>query len=79
MLPGLFLAALLSFLVLVFADLVRTLLDTAANTGTVADAVNALRGSFIPEVPSQPESTFIVEDKEDKKLVEEETQVVGGS
>ena len=45
MLPGLLAAVLLSFLILVFADLVRTFLDTAAHTGTVADAVNALRGS----------------------------------
>jgi hypothetical protein len=79
MLPGLFVAALLSFLVLVFADLVRTLLDTAANTRTVADAVNALRGSFMPGVPPERESMFIVEDKEDKEVVEEETPVEGGS
>ena len=45
MLPGLLAAVLLSFLILVFADLVRTFLDTAAHTGTVADAINALRGS----------------------------------
>jgi hypothetical protein len=81
MLPGLFVAALLSFLVLVFADLVRTLLDTAANTGTVAEAVNALRGSFTLAVPTQRESVFVVHNKEDKHIVEEEeeTSVAGGS
>lgn len=80
MLPGLFVAALLSFLILVFADLVRTLLDTAANTGTVADAVNALRGSFRIGGSSPSESIFEVADKEDKHTVEEEeTPVAGGS
>ena len=81
MLPGLFVAALLSFLVLVFADLVRTLLDTASNTGTVAEAVNALRGSFAPAAPPQRESLFVVHDKEDRHIIEEdeETPVAGGS
>lgn len=76
MLPGVFAALLLGFLILVFADLVRTLLDTAANTGTVADAINALRGSVLT-TPSYPApSMFIVEDKEDK---EEEMSIQGGS
>jgi hypothetical protein len=80
MLPGLFVAALLSFLILVFADLVRTLLDTAANTGTVADAVNALRGSFRTGASSPSESIFEVADNADKHTVEEEeTPVAGGS
>jgi hypothetical protein len=78
MLPGLFVAALLSFLILVFADLVRTLLDTAANTGTVADAVNALRGSFRTGASSPSESIFEVADKADKHTVEEEEMPVAG-
>jgi hypothetical protein len=79
-LPGLLTAALLSFLILVFADLVRTLLDTAANTGTVADAVNALRGSFTIGASSPSESMFVVQDKEDKhEAEEEEMPVAGGS
>jgi hypothetical protein len=66
-LPGIFAALLLSFLILVFADLVRTLLDTAANTGTVADAINAMRGSVVRTPAYQPESMFIVEDKPRKE------------
>jgi len=41
---GLLAAVLGSFLILVCADLVRTLLDTANHTYVVADAVNAIRG-----------------------------------
>jgi hypothetical protein len=46
-LPGLLAAVLVSFLVVVSADLVKTLLDTAAHTGVLADAINALRGSIV--------------------------------
>jgi hypothetical protein len=46
-LTGLLAAVLLSFVILVCADLVRTLLDTAAHTGVLADAINALRGSIV--------------------------------
>jgi len=46
-LAGLLAAVLLSSLILVCADLVRTLLDTAAHTGVLADAINALRGSIV--------------------------------
>lgn len=38
---GLLAAALASFLILVFADLVQTLLDTATNTGVIADATTS--------------------------------------
>ena len=41
---GLLAAVLGSFLILVCADLVRTLLDTANHTYVVADAINAIRG-----------------------------------
>jgi len=44
---GLLAAALVSFLILVCADLVKTFLDTASHTGVVADAINALRGSVV--------------------------------
>lgn len=45
---GLFAAILVSFLILIWSDVVQTLLTTAANTSVVADAVNALRGSVAP-------------------------------
>jgi rubrerythrin len=41
---GLLATGLVSLLIVVFADLVQTQLDTATSSGTVADAVNALRG-----------------------------------
>jgi hypothetical protein len=44
---GLLAAVLVSSVILVCADLVRTLLDTAAHTGVLADAINALRGSIV--------------------------------
>ncbi|HME89670.1 MAG TPA: hypothetical protein VKE30_10715 [Chthoniobacterales bacterium] len=79
MLPGLLATVLLSFMILVFADVVRTLLDTAAHTGTVADAINALRGSIAtargPHSESmQRESMLRVEEEE-----VEETPVEDGS
>jgi hypothetical protein len=46
-LMGLLAAILVSSVILVCADLVRTLLDTAAHTGVLADAINALRGSIV--------------------------------
>jgi hypothetical protein len=46
-LPALLAALLVSFLVVVSADLVKTLLDTASHTGILADAINALRGSVV--------------------------------
>jgi hypothetical protein len=47
MLPGMLAAVLVSFLIVICADLVKTLLDTAAHTGVLADAINALRGSIV--------------------------------
>jgi hypothetical protein len=83
MLPGLFAAVALSFLVLVFADLVRTLLDTAAHTGTVADAINSLRGSVAHLSESEPidlsESEPIVKNDDRIPMVEEEASPQGGS
>jgi hypothetical protein len=49
---GLLAAVLGSFVILVCADLVRTLLDTADHTYVVADAINAIRG----KASSQSES-----------------------
>jgi hypothetical protein len=46
-LTGLLVAVFGSFLILVCADLIATFLDTAEHTGVVAEAVNALRGSFV--------------------------------
>src|SRR5262249_17050792 len=77
MLPGVFVSLLVTFLILVSADLVRTLLDTAANTGTVADAINAMRGSVLTTPSYSAESMFIVEDKQTKE--EEEPSFQGGA
>jgi hypothetical protein len=71
---------LVSLFILVFADLVRTQLDTATNSGTVADAVNALRGSVVPAgtpSPAPAASPFIVEQK--PGIEQDETSVAGGS
>ena len=65
---GLLATGLVSLLIVVFADLVRTQLDTATSTGTVADAINALRGSVAHLSESEPTIT-----------AEEETPVEGGS
>lgn len=51
---GLLAAAFGSFLILIGADLVQSRLDTTTNTGVVADAIYALRGSVRPS--SQGES-----------------------
>lgn len=42
---GLLATGLVCLVILVFADLVQTQLDTATNSSTVADAINSLRGS----------------------------------
>jgi hypothetical protein len=82
-LPGLLAAVLLSFLILVFADLVRTFLDTAAHTGTVADAINALRGSVLTAAPAPAPPPTTARDFEivDRKFetIDEEIPVEGGS
>ena len=65
---GLLATGLVSLLIVVFADLVRTQLDTAASTGTVANAINALRGSVAHLSEREPTIT-----------AEEETPVEGGS
>ena len=46
-LVALLVAVMVSFVILVCADLVKTFLDTASHTGVVADAINAMRGSTI--------------------------------
>jgi len=65
---GLFATGFVSLLIVVFADLVQTQLDTATSSGTVADAINALRGSVAHL--SESESTI---------PAEEETHIAGGS
>jgi hypothetical protein len=65
---GLLATGLVSLLIVVFADLVRTQLDTATSTGTVADAISALRGSVAHLSESEPTIT-----------AEQETLVEGGS
>jgi hypothetical protein len=44
---GLLSALLVSGVILVCADLVKTFLDTASHTGVVADAINAMRGATL--------------------------------
>ena len=51
---GLLATGLVSFLILVFGDLVQTQLDTATSSNTVADAINALRGSVAGSPVSEP-------------------------
>jgi hypothetical protein len=46
-------AVLASFLILVCADLVQTRLDTASNTGVMADAIKAIRGWARPAPQSE--------------------------
>ncbi len=65
---GLIAAVLASFLILVCADLVQTLLETATNTGVLAEAVDALRGS----VRASPQSEPMIK-------AEDETPIAGGS
>jgi hypothetical protein len=65
---GLLATGLVSLLIVVFADLVQTQLDTATSSGTVADAINALRGS----VAHLSESESMIPS-------EEETHIAGGS
>ena len=54
-LVGLLVAVLVSFVILVCADLVKTFLDTASHTGVVADAINAMRGATIIAKNQLPE------------------------
>ncbi|PYL30068.1 MAG: hypothetical protein DMF45_03710 [Verrucomicrobia bacterium] len=65
---GLFATGFVSLLIVVFADLVQTQLDTATSSGTVADAINALRGSVAHLSESEPMIS-----------AEEETHIAGGS
>jgi hypothetical protein len=51
---GLLAAGLASLLILVFADVVQTQLDAATSSSTVADAINALRGSVTSASQSEP-------------------------
>jgi len=65
---GLLATGLVSLLIVVFADLVQTQLDTATSSSTVADAINALRGSVTHLSENEPMFT-----------PEEEEPVEGGS
>lgn len=80
---GLLIAGLAGLLILVFADLVQTQLDTASNSGTVADAINALRGSVTHLSESEPMSEPISEPNIKTEyampVVGEETPIAGGS
>ena len=65
---GLLATGLVSLLIVVFADLVQTQLDTATSSGTVADAINAVRGSVAP-----------VSDPAQKTMAGEDWPAEGGS
>ena len=58
---GLLATGLVSLLIVVFGDLVQTQLDTATSSATVADAVNALRGS-VAQVSDPAQMTMAGED-----------------
>jgi rubrerythrin len=58
---GLLATGLVSLLIVVFADLVQTQLDTATSSGTVAEAINALRGS-VAHVSDPAQMTMAGED-----------------
>ncbi|HYS96486.1 MAG TPA: hypothetical protein VEL08_08170 [Chthoniobacterales bacterium] len=58
---GLLAAGLVSLLIVVFGDLVQTQLDTATSSATVADAINALRGS-VAQVSDPAQMTMAGED-----------------
>ncbi len=58
---GLLATGLVSLLIVVFADLVQTQLDTATSSATVADAINALRGS-VAHVSDPAQMTMAGED-----------------
>ena len=65
---GLLATGLVSLLIVVFGDLVQTQLDTATSSGTVADAINAVRGSVAP-----------VSDPAQKTMAGEDWPAEGGS
>ena len=58
---GLLATGLVSLLIVVFGDLVQTQLDTATSSATVADAINALRGS-VAHVSDPAQMTMAGED-----------------
>jgi len=58
---GLLATGLVSLLIVVYGDLVQTQLDTATSSGTVADAVNALRGQ-VAQVSDPAQMTMAGED-----------------
>lgn len=58
---GLLATGLVSLLIVVFADLVQTQLDTATSSGAVAEAINALRGS-VAHVSDPAQITMAGED-----------------
>ena len=72
---GLLAAGLAGLLILVFADLVQTQLDTASSTVTVADAINALRGS----VAHLPVNEPIIKTRTERSVIDEETPIEGGA
>ena len=72
---GLLATGLVCLLILVFADLVQTQLDTATNSTTVAEAINSLRGS----VTHLSEPTSILAPTPKPTPIEDDWPAAGGS
>jgi hypothetical protein len=72
---GLLATGLVCLLILVFADLVQTQLDTATNSSTVAEAINSLRGS----VTHLSEPTSILTPTPKPAPIEDDWPSAGGS
>ena len=76
---GLLAAGLCGLLILVFADLVQTQLDTASNSSTVADAINSLRGSVAHLPISEPIRETNIKTDYAMPIVSDDTPITGGS
>jgi hypothetical protein len=88
---GLLATGLVCLLILVFADLVQTQLDTATNSSTVAEAINSLRGSVThlseptsilaptPKPTPMSEPTSILAATPNPAPIEDDWPAAGGS
>jgi hypothetical protein len=88
---GLLATGLACLVILVFADLVQTQLDTATNSSTVADAINSLRGSVThlseptsilaptPKPTPMSEPTSILAATPNPAPIEDDWPAAGGS
>jgi hypothetical protein len=84
---GLLATGLACLVILVFADLVQTQLDTATNSSMVAEAINSLRGSVthlseptaILAATPKPEPTSILAQTPKSTPIEDDWPAAGGS